>query len=195
MEPGKMSDLRTGMLETNIKTGTPAEKNASSLHRVRTQNRKWQDKPMKLTEMLGQYEELLNKKDALDKETKDNNAAIDKLKAEIAEMMIDEDIPSQGYGDYVYSLQDKVKYSKRGDAQLMEKGLDFFEVLREQGLGDLIKETVNPRSLQSAMKEIADENDGELPPELDEVVSSYEMTDIARRKSTNKALKKAKKGE
>lgn len=150
---------------------------------------------MKLTEMLGQYEELLNKKDALDKETEDNNAAINKLKAEIAEMMIDEDIPSQGYGDYVYSLQDKVKYSKRGDAQLMEKGLDFFEVLREQGLGDLIKETVNPRSLQSAMKEIADENDGELPPELDEVVSSYEMTDIARRKSTNKALKKAKKGE
>lgn len=150
---------------------------------------------MKLTEMLGQYEELLDKKDALDKETKDNNAAIDKLKAEIAEMMIDEDIPSHGYGDYVYSLQDKVKYSKRGDAQLMEKGLDFFEVLREQGLGDLIKETVNPRSLQSAMKEIADENDGELPPELDEVVSSYEMTNIARRKSTNKALKKAKKGE
>lgn len=150
---------------------------------------------MKLTEMLGQYEELLDKKDALDKETKDNNAAIDKLKAEIAEMMIDEDIPSQGYGDYVYSLQDKVKYSKRGDAQLMEKGLDFFEILREQGLGDLIKETVNPRSLQSAMKEIADENDGELPPELDEVVSSYEMTDIARRKSANKALKKAKKGE
>lgn len=150
---------------------------------------------MKLTEMLGQYEELLDKKDALDKETKDNNAAIDKLKAEIAEMMIDEDIPSQGYGDYVYSLQDKVKYSKRGDAQLMEKGLDFFEVLREQGLGDLIKETVNPRSLQIAMKEIADENDGELPPELDEVVSSYEMTDIARRKSANKALKKAKKGE
>lgn len=150
---------------------------------------------MKLTEMLGQYEELLDKKDALAKETKDNNAAIDKLKAEIAEMMIDEDIPSQGYRDYVYSLQDNVKYSKRGDAQLMEKGLDFFEVLREQGLGDLIKETVNPRSLQSAMKEIADENDGELPPELDEVVSSYEMTDIARRKSANKALKKAKKGE
>lgn len=50
---------------------------------------------MKLTEMLGQYEELLDKKDALDKETKDNNAAIDKLKAEIAEMMIDEDILSQ----------------------------------------------------------------------------------------------------
>ena len=147
---------------------------------------------MKLTEMLGQYEELLDKKDQLAKDTKDNNAAIDKLKAEIAEMMIDEDIPSQGYGDYVYSLQDKIKYSKRGEAELQEKGLDFFDVLREQGFGDIIKETVNANTLQSTMKAVADENDGELPPELDEIVSSYEMTDISRRKSTNKALKRAK---
>ena len=147
---------------------------------------------MKLTEMLAQYEVLLDKKDQLAQDTKDNNAAIDKLKAEIAEMMIDEDIPSQGYGDYVYSLQDKIKYSKRGEAELQEKGLDFFEVLREQGFGDIIKETVNANTLQSTMKAVADENDGELPPELDEIVSSYEMTDISRRKSTNKALKRAK---
>lgn len=147
---------------------------------------------MKLTEMLAQYEVLLDKKDQLAQDTKDNNAAIDKLKAEIAETMIDEDIPSQGYGDYVYSLQDKIKYSKRGEAELQEKGLDFFEVLREQGFGDIIKETVNANTLQSTMKAVADENDGELPPELDEIVSSYEMTDITRRKSTNKALKRAK---
>lgn len=147
---------------------------------------------MKLTEMLAQYEVLLDKKDQLAKDTKDNNAAIDKLKAEIAETMIDEDIPSQGYGDYVYSLQDKIKYSKRGEAELQEKGLDFFDVLREQGFGDIIKETVNANTLQSTMKAVADENDGELPPELDEIVSSYEMTDISRRKSTNKALKRAK---
>lgn len=147
---------------------------------------------MKLTEMLAQYEVLLDKKDQLAKDTNDNNAAIDKLKAEIAETMIDEDIPSQGYGDYVYSLQDKIKYSKRGEAELQEKGLDFFEVLREQGFGDIIKETVNANTLQSTMKAVADENDGELPPELDEIVSSYEMTDISRRKSTNKALKRAK---
>ena len=147
---------------------------------------------MKLTEMLAQNEVLLDKKDQLAQDTKDNNAAIDKLKAEIAETMTDEDIPSQGYGDYVYSLQDKIKYSKRGEAELQEKGLDFFEVLREQGFGDIIKETVNANTLQSTMKAVADENDGELPPELDEIVSSYEMTDISRRKSTNKALKRAK---
>lgn len=147
---------------------------------------------MKLTEMLAQYEVLLDKKEQLAQDTKDNNTAIEKLKAEIAETMIDEDIPSQGYGDYVYSLQDKIKYSKRGEAELQEKGLDFFEVLREQGFGYIIKETVNANTLQSTMKAVADENDGELPPELDEIVSSYEMTDISRRKSTNKALKRAK---
>ena len=147
---------------------------------------------MKLTEMLAQYEVLLDKKDQLAQDTRDNNAAIDKLKAEIAETMIDEDIPSQGYGDYVYSLQDKIKYSKRGEAELQEKGLDFFEVLREQGFGDIIKETVNANTLQSTMKAVADENDGELPPELDDIVSSYEMTDISRSKSNNKALKRPK---
>lgn len=51
---------------------------------------------MKLTEMLGQYEELLDKKDQLAEDTKDNNAAIDKLKAEIAEMMIDRRYPIPG---------------------------------------------------------------------------------------------------
>ena len=35
-----MSDLRTGMLETIVKRGAPEVENASSLHRVRTQNRK-----------------------------------------------------------------------------------------------------------------------------------------------------------
>lgn len=40
MEPCKVPDLRTGMLETNVETGTPVEENASGLHRVRTQDRK-----------------------------------------------------------------------------------------------------------------------------------------------------------
>lgn len=35
-----MPNLRTGVLETNVKTGDPAEENESSLHRVWTQNRK-----------------------------------------------------------------------------------------------------------------------------------------------------------
>lgn len=35
-----IDQITEGMLEANIKAGAPAEENASSLHRVRTQNRK-----------------------------------------------------------------------------------------------------------------------------------------------------------
>lgn len=59
---------------------------------------------MKLTEMLGQYEELLDKKDQLAKDTKDNNAAIDKLKAEIAEMMIDQKKVDESMKDFLRIL-------------------------------------------------------------------------------------------
>ena len=67
-------------------------------------------------------------------------------------------------------------------------------MLREQGLGDIIVETVNSRTLQSTIKNLVEEQ-GELPTELAEVINSYDTFDIVRRKETNRALKKAKKGE
>ena len=67
-------------------------------------------------------------------------------------------------------------------------------MLREQGLGDIIVETVNSRTLQSTIKNLVEEQ-GELPAELAEVINSYDTFDIVRRKETNRALKKAKKGE
>ena len=67
-------------------------------------------------------------------------------------------------------------------------------MLRDQGLGDLIVETVNSRTLQSTIKNLVEEQ-GELPAELAEVINSYDTFDIVRRKETNRALKKAKKGE
>ena len=94
----------------------------------------------------------------------------------------------------MFSLQIKSKYSKRSEEYLAANGLDFFEVLREQGFADLIKETVNAGSLQSAMNALVEEN-GELPVELAEVISQFDQTDILRRKQTSSALKKAKGGK
>lgn len=105
--------------------------------------------------------------------------------------MIDDDCPRIAAGDYTFSLQIKSKYSKRSEEYLAANGLDFFEVLREQGFADLIKETVNAGSLQSAMSALVEEN-GELPEELAEVISQYDQTDILRRKQTSSALKKTK---
>lgn len=149
---------------------------------------------MGLLEMVNEYQELLEEKEGLAEATKKNNKAIEEKKQEIAQQMIDDDCPKISSGGYAFSLSDKTIYSKKSEESLQEAGLDFLEVLREQGLGDIIVETVNSRTLQSTIKNLVEEQ-GELPAELAEVINSYDTFDIVRRKETNRALKKAKKGE
>lgn len=148
---------------------------------------------MALVDMVNEYQELLVKKESLEKAVEENNELIKAKKQEIVQQMIDDDCPRISVGEYMFSLQVKNQFSKKAEAYLEAQGLNFFDVLREQGLGDLIKETVSPRSLQSAMKELVEQN-GELPAELAEVISQYDQTDILRRKQTSSALKKAKGG-
>ena len=105
--------------------------------------------------------------------------------------MIDDDCPKISCRGYTFSLADKTIYSKKSEEALQEAGLDFLDVLREQGLGDIIVETVNSRTLQSTVANLVEEQ-GELPDELAEVLNVYETFDITRRKESNRALKKAK---
>lgn len=149
---------------------------------------------MTLLEMLEEYNELLETKDGLKEATKKNNEAIEAKKAEIAQQMIDDDVPSISVGGYKFFLQDKTIYSKKSEEVLQAAGLDFLEVLREQGLGDIIVETVNSRTLQSTVKNLVDES-GELPVELAEVLNTYDTYEIGRRKDTNKTAVKAKGGK
>lgn len=146
---------------------------------------------MNLLEMVSQYQELLDRKDELSEATKENNKAIEEAKAAIAQQMIDDDCPKISCRGYTFSLADKTIYSKKSEEALQEAGLDFLNVLREQGLGDIIVETVNSRTLQSTVTNLVEEQ-GELPDELAEVLNVYETFDITRRKESNRALKKAK---
>ena len=102
--------------------------------------------------------------------------------------MIDAEMPKVSRNGYLYSLQDKTKYNKKGEID--EEA--FFSVLEENGLGSIIKRTVDARTLSSTMAAAAEENDGELPEEYEEYISVYQFYDIQERKETNKAAKKAK---
>lgn len=148
---------------------------------------------MALQNMIQEYEQLLTRKDELAEETKAVNASIEEAKQAIADQMVEDDTPQISIGSYSYSLQNKTKWSKKSEAKLMEEGLDFFEVLREQGLGDLIKETVNARSLDATLNDMAESEEG-VPDELLDVVSRYDMLDIRRAKVRNSAVSRAKKG-
>ncbi len=140
---------------------------------------------MTLLDMVENYQELLVEKDRLAELAKENSAAIEAAKEKLSQQMVDDDCQRISHGGYSFSLTQKTAYSKRSEADLAEAGVNFLDRLREEGLGDLIVETVNPRTLQSAMTAYVEEH-GELTEGLEEVIKSYEYTDINRRKETKK---------
>lgn len=144
-----------------------------------------------LDEKVRLYKTILDRKDELAELTKENNKAKEELEQLICQMMVDEDKPSTVVDGFSYSLQQKTEYSKRSEEYLAEHDIDFFEVLREQGLGDLIVERVEPRTLSSTLKSIVDEQ-GELPEELAECVSVYDKMGLSKRKANMSAINKAK---
>lgn len=144
-----------------------------------------------LDQKIRQYKEVLDRKDELAELTKENNAAKEQLEQEICQMMIDEEKPNTVVDGFTYSLQQRTMYSKKSEEALAEAGIDFFDVLREQGLGDLIVERVDPRTLQSSVNALV-ENGGELPEELAECLNVYEKLALSKRKANTKALERAK---
>ena len=143
---------------------------------------------MELLEMLNNYQTLLDKKSFLQDQTKENNAAIEAMKEQIAQQMIDDDCPKISTGGYSFSLQEKTIYSKRSEADLAAGGVDFLDTLRLEGLGDIIKETVSAQALGSTMKAYVEEHGG-LSEALGKVINTYETFDIYRRKETRKGGK------
>ncbi len=131
--------------------------------------------------LVDEYKELLDKKDSLKEETKENNEKIEILERKISNMMIDEECTTISRNGFKYSLQTKTCYTKKSEESLADAGLVFFDVLRENGLGDIIVETVNARTLQSTLSAIVSEQ-GALPEVLDEVINTYEKIGIGKRK-------------
>ena len=149
---------------------------------------------MQLLGKIDTYKELLDRKDALKEATSDNNKAIEELKKEIAQMMIDEECLTISRNGFKYSLQEKTMYSKKAEETLLAEGLEFLEVLRSEGFGELIVETVNARTLSSTLAAYVQEN-GALPEDLAGCINVYETYDIMKRKETNKAARSAKQKE
>lgn len=155
-----------------------------------------------LDKKIREYNKILEEKKRLEKQTKENNAAKEKKEQEIAQIMVDNEKPSTIVDGYTYSLQETKMYSKKAEEKLeqlkIEEGIEFFEVLREQGLGSIIKETVNAKTLQSTMKALDDElPEGEdLPEDLAKclnICSKLGINKTKASKNAQQALSRAKK--
>lgn len=141
--------------------------------------------PKGLTDLVKELRGLLDEKERLEAETKKNEASIKAKKQEIAQQMIDEDTPRIVCGGYIYGLQAKTAYNKIADDTLDAEGIDYLDTLRLEGFGHLIKETVNARTLQSAMAAFVEEH-GELSDGLLTIIKPFDYNDIYCRKETKK---------
>ena len=134
---------------------------------------------MTLLEKIDQYKALLDRKDELADLTKDNNKAIETCRDELAQMMVDEECDKVSRSGFIYTLQTKTKFSKKAGADE-----SLFQLLRDNGLGDIIRETINAQTLQGTCSELAEDNGGELPEDYAEYINRYDYMDVAKRKET-----------
>lgn len=151
-----------------------------------------------------EFKKILDRKDELEELTKENNKKKEELEKEIVQIMIDNEKPSTVVDGFNYSLKQETRYSKKSEEELerlrTEEGIVFFEVLREQGLGDIIKETINANTLQSTMKALVEElpEGEEMPEELSKCLSIYPKMGVNKRKASKsamQALERAKKSK
>lgn len=142
---------------------------------------------------IKEFDELLKQKADLENTLKSVKAELDACEQAICDAMEAEDKPSSVVNGYNYSLQVRDIYSKRSDEDLCNEGIDFFQVLRDEGLGDIIKTTVDQRTLTASINNYIEEN-GELPEQLRNSLNLYTKRSISKRKANTSALEKAKKG-
>lgn len=140
-----------------------------------------------LSDKLRLLADLKSEKKRLAELTKDNNTLIDEQEREIISAMLDM-AETAGLGsvdDFAvavdgrrYSVITKPYYSIPA-----ERRDEAFQALRALGLGDLVVERVDDRSLTKALVELAEDAGGELPEQYQDIpMSKYEKMSISDRK-------------
>lgn len=133
---------------------------------------------MSILELADKLKELKDKKKALEDELKTLNAEIEVTESELAQQMINEELPSFNRAGTTFYISTKVYASP-----LADKKAELFEKLKQFGYGSLIYETINNNTFNAFIREQIAENDDQLPEWLNGLVNVYEKTTIGMRKA------------
>lgn len=136
---------------------------------------------MELFNLIDNFKALSDAVAAQKEELSKLQEQLQQAKDDLSNAMSESEIQNITRGDFTYSLVSKTKYSKKAGEEDL-----FFNTLKNNGLGDLIQPAVNAMRLNSAMNELADQNDGVLPEEFEAVINSYSYLDISKRKKAKK---------
>lgn len=127
--------------------------------------------------LADRYRELKEHKDSLEDVMKKLNAEIESVEEQLANQMITEENSKFTRRDKTFYLTEKLYVSSLADMRE-----DLYKGLRENGLGDMVKEYVFPSTLKGFVKEQLEEND-ELPEWAKNCVRYFKRPAIGMRKS------------
>jgi len=122
------------------------------------------------------YRELKERKETLEDVMKKLNAEIESAEEQLASQMITEETSKFTRRDKTFYLTGKLYVSSLAD---MREAL--YKGLKENGLGDMVKEYVFPSALKGLVREQLEESD-ELPDWIKNCVSYYKKPAIGMRK-------------
>lgn len=131
-----------------------------------------------LFELADQLKAAKDRKKRLDAEVKENNAVIEDLDRRLSEAMAEQEVDRFSRNGSLFYLSSRLFASpKAGEKETM------IAVLKANGYGDLVIETVNSGTLSSFAKErMAETETGDLPAWLADVIQTFEKVSVGVRK-------------
>lgn len=145
----------------------------------------------KVKDLIDRYEEIRERKERLTKEKTAAEEEYKQIQIELAAAITEIGEDSATDGGFVYSPKVQGKYSFRAQEDLEAEGIDKIEVLKENGFGEIVKETVDWRTLNSAMREVAEGEDG-IPEEVLGILNVYDEIIVSRTKKASDKQDKLK---
>ncbi len=130
-----------------------------------------------MMQLAEQLSDAKQKKKELEEQVKTANAEIDRLDRELSDTMATMDCPNFSHAGYTFYLSSRLFASPQSG-----KKEELFTALRENGYGSIVTETVNANTLSSFVKERMEENEGDIPEWLTEVISTHEKISVGVRK-------------
>ena len=132
----------------------------------------------KMFELADRLRELREAKVNAEQALKEVNDQIDEVDYRLSELMAETETQNFTRAGTMFYLISKTRASAAA-----EKKDELFAVLRSEGYGELVTETVNANSLSAFVKEQITENGDALPDWLRGLVNVFEKTTVGVRKA------------
>ena len=130
-----------------------------------------------IMELADQLKAAKERKSELEEQTKEVNAEIDRLDLALSDAMAEAELDKFTHSGSTFYLKSRLFASP-----IAGKKEDLYAVLKQNGFGSLVTESVNANTLASFVKEQKAENNDEVPEWLDGYISTFEKVSVGIRK-------------